>query len=50
MTDYYHRCGRPHGPDEPCGRTIAEQLDNASDGRQFAQVIQNLFAALEVDR
>jgi len=33
MSDYCLRCGRPHGPDEPCGRTITEQLDNARDGR-----------------
>lgn len=44
---YCNQCGSNHTDAEPCGRTITEQLDNATDGQQFAAAIEGLFRSLE---
>lgn len=50
MTEQYCiRCGRPHAAGE-CSRgpkTLAERLDAAETGEEFAQVLTGLFAALD---
>ncbi len=44
---YCNGCGGVHTDAEPCGRTITEQLDNATDGRQFGAALEGLFRSLE---
>ena len=44
---YCNGCGCPHSDEQPCGRTITEQLDNATDGRQFGAALEGLFRHLE---
>ena len=48
-------CGASHPEDGLCGRvkpkrTVAEQLDDASDGKEFGDVISRMFKALERER
>ena len=38
-------CGPHNGPCDP--KTLAERLDAAQDGREFARVINSLFGILE---
>jgi len=46
MSEYCLRCGLPHDGD--CLRkTVAERLDAAQTGEQFAAVLGTLFTALE---
>jgi len=49
MTDkppYCNRCGIPHRG-ECLRKTVAERLDAAQTGKQFAAVLGTLFTALE---